>query len=132
MISFGSVANFGVQRGCAGGSAVLDLLNTTGGPAMMSFKGAQFPKEVILFAVFFYVRDTVSRRDLEEIMTARGVEVDHARLDRGVATYSPLIAENARRQGCPPTDLGAWTKPHQGEGRVGSPLPGRLRARKDP
>ena len=64
---------------------------------MMSFKGAQFPKEVILFAVFFYVRDTVSRRDLEEIMTARGVEVDHARLDRGVAKYSPLIAENARR-----------------------------------
>ena len=23
---------------------------------MISFKGAQFPKEVILFAVFFYVR----------------------------------------------------------------------------
>jgi transposase-like protein len=26
---------------------------------MISFKGAQFPKEVILFAVFFYVRYTV-------------------------------------------------------------------------
>lgn len=33
---------------------------------MISFKGAQFPKEVILFAVFFYVRDTVSYRDLED------------------------------------------------------------------
>lgn len=31
---------------------------------MISFKGAQFPKEVILFAVFFYVRYTVSYRDL--------------------------------------------------------------------
>jgi putative transposase len=35
---------------------------------MISFKGAQFPKEVILFAGFFYVRYTVSYRDLEEIM----------------------------------------------------------------
>ena len=35
---------------------------------MLSFKGAHFPKDVILFAVFFYVRYTVSYRDLEEIM----------------------------------------------------------------
>lgn len=40
---------------------------------MISFKGAQFPKEVILFAVFSYVRYTVSYRDLEEIMAERGV-----------------------------------------------------------
>lgn len=33
---------------------------------MISFKGAQFPKEGILFAVFFYVRHTVSYRDLED------------------------------------------------------------------
>lgn len=35
---------------------------------MITFKGAHFPKEVILFAVFFYVCYTVSYRDLEEIM----------------------------------------------------------------
>ena len=29
---------------------------------MISFKGAQFPKEVIFFAVLFYVRYTVSYR----------------------------------------------------------------------
>ena len=37
---------------------------------MVSFKGAQFPKDVILFAVFFFVRYTVSVRngvtDVEE------------------------------------------------------------------
>ncbi|SFJ15841.1 IS6 family transposase [Jannaschia pohangensis] len=65
---------------------------------MISFKGAQFPKEVILFAVFFYVRYTVSYRDLEEILAERGVEVDHATLNRWVAKYSPLIAANARRR----------------------------------
>jgi len=68
---------------------------------MISFKGAQFPKDVILFAVFFYVRYTVSYRDLEEIMAERGVEVDHATLNRWVAKYSPLIANSARRRKAP-------------------------------
>ena len=68
---------------------------------MISFKGAQFPKEVILFAVFFYVRYTVSYRDLEEIMAERGVRVDHATLNRLVTKYSPLIANSARRRKVP-------------------------------
>lgn len=69
--------------------------------SMISFKGAQFPKEVNLFAVFFYVRYTVSYRDLEEILAERGVQVDHATLNRWVAKYSPLIAANARRRKTP-------------------------------
>ena len=42
----------------------------------------QFPKSVILHAVFFYVRYAVSYRDLEEILAERGVRVDHATLNR--------------------------------------------------
>ncbi len=68
---------------------------------MISFKGAHFPKDVILFAVFFYVRYTVSYRGLEEIMAERGVRVDYATLSRWVTKYSPLIADNARRQKAP-------------------------------
>lgn len=68
---------------------------------MISFKGAQFPKEVILFVVFFYVRYTVSYRDLEEIMAERGVTVDHATLNRWVTRYSPMIADTARRRKAP-------------------------------
>ena len=45
---------------------------------MVNFKGAHFPKSVILYAVFFYVRYSVSYRDLQEIMAERGVDVDHA------------------------------------------------------
>ncbi len=52
---------------------------------MIDFKGAHYPKDVILFAVWFYVRFPVSYRDLEEIMAERGVEVDHATLNRWVA-----------------------------------------------
>ena len=54
---------------------------------MISFKGVHFPKEVILYAIFFYVRYGVSYRDLEEIMEERGVQVDHATLNRWVINY---------------------------------------------
>lgn len=63
---------------------------------MIDFKGVHYPKSVILHAVFFYVRYAVSYRDLEEILRERGVDVDHARLNRWVVKYAPLIAENAQ------------------------------------
>ena len=45
----------------------------------VDFKGAHYPKSVILNAVYFYVRYGVSYRDMEKIMAERGAEVDHAR-----------------------------------------------------
>ena len=63
---------------------------------MICFKGAHYPKSVVLYAVFFYVRYGVSYRDLEEIMAERGVEVDHASLNRWVIKYAPQIAEQAQ------------------------------------
>ena len=65
---------------------------------MISFKGSQFPKPVILFTVYFYVRYSVSYRDLEEIMAERGVIVDHATLNRWIVKYSPLIAVKAHNR----------------------------------
>ena len=65
---------------------------------MISFSGCHFPKEAILYAVFFYVRYGVSYRDLEEIMAERGVDVDHTTLNRWVIKYAPLIATEAQRR----------------------------------
>ena len=62
----------------------------------IDFKGAHYPKDVILHAVFFYVRYAVSYRDLEEILAERGVNIDHATLNRWVVKYSPLIAAKAQ------------------------------------
>ncbi|MGR3663067.1 MAG: IS6 family transposase [Paracoccaceae bacterium] len=62
----------------------------------IDFKGCHYPKDVILYAVFFYVRYAVSYRDLEEILTERGVQVDHATLNRWVVKYSPDIAKAAQ------------------------------------
>ena len=68
---------------------------------MISFKGAQYPKSVILYAVYFYVRFPVSYRDLEEIMAERGVDLDHATLNRWVEKYAGMIAKEAHRRKAP-------------------------------
>jgi putative transposase len=73
---------------------------------MVDFKGSHYPKDVILYAVFFYVRYAVSCRDLEEIMAERGVNLDHATLNRWVVKYSPLIALRAKRRKSKPG--GSW------------------------
>lgn len=63
-----------------------------------SFKGVHYPKSVILYAVYFYVRYAVSYRDLEEIMTERGVDVDHATLNRWVVKFSTDLAVEAQKR----------------------------------
>jgi putative transposase len=56
--------------------------------------------------VYFYLRYTVSYRDLEEIMAERGVHVDHATLNRWVVKYSPMIAARAQSKKRP--TLSSW------------------------
>ncbi|EEB82362.1 transposase [Roseobacter sp. GAI101] len=65
---------------------------------MISFKGSHYPNDVILYAVFFYVRYAVSYRDLEEILADRGVHVDHATLNRWVVKYASQIASEAQKR----------------------------------
>ncbi|NVO56648.1 IS6 family transposase [Rhodobacteraceae bacterium B1Z28] len=65
---------------------------------MISFKGCHFPKQAILHAVDFYLRYSVSLRDLEEILAERGVTVDHATLSRWVVKFSPLVAIEAHKR----------------------------------
>ena len=66
---------------------------------IIDFKGSHYPKSVTIYAVFFYVRYGVSYRDLEEIMAERGVEIDHATLNRRVVKFSPTLLE-FRPQAC--------------------------------
>jgi len=42
-----------------------------------AFAGFRFPPEVIVLAVRWCLRFGRSHRDLEELLTERGVEVDH-------------------------------------------------------
>jgi putative transposase len=58
---------------------------------MIRFKGAHYPKDVMLYAVFFYVLYAVFYRDLEDIPEERGVSVYHATLNRWVIQYSAFL-----------------------------------------
>src|SRR5215467_1070432 len=64
----------------------------------ISFKGAHFPKEVILMGVRWYVAYPLSTRHVEELMEERGVELDHATISRWVIKYSPLLEEAFHRR----------------------------------
>ena len=57
----------------------------------ISFKGAHFPQEIILMGVRWYLAYPLSTRHVEELMEERGVELDHATINRWVTKYSPLL-----------------------------------------
>ncbi|CAB4706250.1 MAG: IS6 family transposase [Actinobacteria bacterium] len=64
--------------------------------ASVSFVGFQFPPEVILLAVRWYLRYGLSYRDLEELLAERGIDVDHVTLFRWVQRFTPVVIDAAR------------------------------------
>jgi transposase, IS6 family len=51
---------------------------------------------VIVLAVRWYLRFSLSYRDVEELPTERGIQVDHVTIYRWVQRFTPLLAEAAR------------------------------------
>jgi putative transposase len=64
----------------------------------VSFKGAHFPRDIILMGVRWYVAYPLSYRHVEELMEERGVSVDHATIQRWVVKYSPPLEEAFHRR----------------------------------
>ena len=67
---------------------------------MISFKGKQFMKSIILMAVRWYVAYALSYRDIEELLLERGLKIDHSTINRWVIEYSPKLKssfENKKR-----------------------------------
>src|ERR1700732_2805558 len=67
-------------------------------PAVPSsgFAGFRFPPEIIVLAVRWYLRFGLSYRDVEELLSERGIEVDHVTVFRWVQRFTPLLADAAR------------------------------------
>ena len=65
-------------------------------PPRSTFAGFRFPSDVIIIAVRWYLRFGLSYRDVEELLTERGVEVDHVTIYRWVLRFTPLLADAAR------------------------------------
>jgi putative transposase len=62
------------------------------------FKHHRYPKAIILQAVYFKLRFTLSYRDIEELLQMRGVEVDHSTIQRWVFKFSPEIEKKMHRR----------------------------------
>ena len=60
------------------------------------FKWRQFEPEVILLAVGWYLRFSLSYRDVEELLAERGLLVDHVTVWRWVQRYAPEMERRLR------------------------------------
>src|SRR5271166_3212035 len=84
------------------------------------FKWRQFEPEVILLAVGWYLRFSLSYRDVEELLAERGLHADHATVCVGSngkpQKWNDVCALGSDR----PRTVGEWTKPTSGLRASGS------------
>jgi putative transposase len=70
------------------------------------FKGFCSSPSVIMLFVYMKCRFSLSYRDLEEMMTIRGANIDHATLQRWVKRFVSLIDKRVRQRKRPAN--GSW------------------------
>jgi IS6 family transposase len=68
------------------------------------FKWRQFEPEVILLAVGWYLRFSLSYRDVEELLAERGLHADHVTVWRWVQRYAPEMERRLRSRLKPTND----------------------------
>jgi IS6 family transposase len=68
------------------------------------FKWRQFEPDVILLAIGWYLRFSLSYRDVEELLVERGLSVDHVTVWRWVQRYAPELERRLRRHLKPTND----------------------------
>jgi len=61
------------------------------------FRGRYFEDVIIIRCVRWYLRYSLSYRDLEEMMAERGLSVDHVTVWRWVQHYAPILNQRLRR-----------------------------------
>ena len=62
------------------------------------FKWRQTAPKLILCAVRWYLRYSLSLRDVEELLAERGLQADHTTIWRWVQRYGPELEQRRRRQ----------------------------------
>ena len=60
------------------------------------FKWQQYEGDIILTCVRWYLRYALSYRDLAEMMSDRGLSVDHSTIFRWVQRYAPELDRRCR------------------------------------
>jgi len=85
-----------VRRKRSGKTADMRIRPRLAPVSRSAFAGFRFPPDVIVLAVRWYLRFGLSYRDVEELLTERGIKVDHVTIYRWVQRFTPLMAEAAR------------------------------------
>lgn len=62
------------------------------------YRGYRFPGEVIAHAVWLYLRFPLSFRDVEELLTERGIQVSHETVRCWVSKFGPQFGTELRRR----------------------------------
>ena len=75
-------------------------------PRPALFKWRHFEPEIIVCAVRWYLRFSLSYRDIEELLVERGLPADHTTIWRWVQRYAPELNKRCRRE-LKPTN-GSW------------------------
>jgi transposase, IS6 family len=63
-------------------------------PSLLKWR--HFEVDIILCAVRWYLRYALSYRDVEELLRARGITVDHTTVFRWVQRYAPELDQRCR------------------------------------
>ncbi len=75
-------------------------------PRPALFKWRHFEPGIIICAVRWYLRFSLSYRDVEELLMERGLPADHTTIWRWVQRYAPELNKRCRRE-LKPTN-GSW------------------------
>lgn len=111
-------------------------------PSSKPFKWRHFQSDLILLNVRWYLRYSLSYRDLEEMMLERGVKVDHTTIYRWVQAYGPELDKRCRPHLKPTNDSwridetyikikGVWKYLYRAVDSAGNTLDFLLSAKRD-
>src|SRR3954447_11914732 len=74
-------------------------------PKLFKYRHYQdYQAEIILLCLRWYLRYSLSYRNLEEMMAERGLSVDHTTIYRWVQHYAPLLEKKCRAKLRPTND----------------------------
>jgi transposase-like protein len=80
----------------------------------ISYARHRFPSEVICHAVWLYLRFTLSYRDVEDLLAARGLGVSYETIRRNVPHPQVIVTDKLRSYGAALRELGFTGRHDQG------------------
>ncbi len=70
----------------------------------ISFSRHRFPPDIMRHSVWLYARFTLSYRDVEDLLAARGLDISYETVRRWFLKFGPAVAHNLRRMRPRPSD----------------------------